>query len=150
MPTTRRRGHVSAAPGQVWQVVSDPRRLPEWWPRVERVQGVDRYGFTQLLRARSGALVRADFRRGERVEGRSVAWSQELQGTAAGKVFERIDVTVELEPADDGGTWVAVTLSQTLRGSARIGWLVVRRAARRTLDEALRSLAALLEADDGR
>jgi carbon monoxide dehydrogenase subunit G len=143
MPTVTRTRTLAAAPGAVWQVVGDPRRLAEWWPRVERVEGVDRHHFTEVLRSKRGTLVRADFRRGERVEGRSAAWSQQVEGTAFQRVFASNEIAVELAPADGGQTLVTVTVRQRLQGSARLGGVLVRRANRRQLDAALDALAAL-------
>jgi uncharacterized protein YndB with AHSA1/START domain len=144
MPVVARHRVVPAAPGTVWQTVGDPRRLPAWWPRVERVEGVDRHHFTQVMRSKRGALVRADFRRGDRVEGRRATWSQQLEGTPFARVFRTSEVSVALEPVDGGaGTRVTLTIEQRLQGSARLGVLVVRRANRRQLDAALDALAAL-------
>jgi len=49
---------------------------------------------------------------------------------------------VRLEPAA-AGTRVTLELRQRLRGSARLGAFLVRRAARRQLDDALTRLAEL-------
>ena len=38
MPTVVRSRTVGAAPQMLWDVVSDPVRLPEWWPGVTRVE----------------------------------------------------------------------------------------------------------------
>jgi len=143
VPVVRRQRIVVDAPGRVWQTVGDPRRLPAWWPRVERVEGVDRHHFTQVLRSQRGALVRADFRRGERVEGQCATWIQELEGTPFARVFRASEVAIALEPAGDGATRVILTVRQRLQGSARLGTLLVRRASRRQLDAALDALAAL-------
>jgi hypothetical protein len=48
-----------------------------------------------------------------------------------------------VEPAE-AGTDVALTLRQRPRGWARFGVIVLRRAGRRTLDDALEGLATLL------
>ena len=50
MPVTRRSKVVGAPPAIVWQTVADPNRLPAWWPRAERVEGVNGNGFTLVLR----------------------------------------------------------------------------------------------------
>lgn len=143
MPTVRRSRTVAAAPGVVWQTVGDPRRLPAWWPRVERVEGVDRHHFTELLRSRSGALVRADFLRAERVEGRRARWVQEVEGTPFAKVLRSCEITAEVADDGAGAARVTLTISQRLHGSARLGGLIVRRANRRQLDAALAALAEL-------
>jgi ribosome-associated toxin RatA of RatAB toxin-antitoxin module len=39
MSGVRRQALINASPSQVWQLVGDPRRHPEWWPRVVEVRG---------------------------------------------------------------------------------------------------------------
>src|SRR3954447_7651671 len=39
MSAARRQALINAAPSQVWDLVVDPRRHPEWWPRVFEVRG---------------------------------------------------------------------------------------------------------------
>ena len=139
MPTTRRTRRLTAAPDEVWRVVGDPYHLPRWWPRVERVERVEGDRFTELLRAKSGRAVRADFRVVEKRRGRLLRFEQEL----AGSPFERVLATAETEIAVESageGTEVAITLRQRLRGLSRLGGFMVRRATRRILDEALDGL----------
>jgi hypothetical protein len=109
---------------------------------VERVEGVDRHSFTQVLRSSRDKLVRADFLRGERIESQLVSWNQQLEGTPFEHVFRERAVTVALEPAEDGTTRVQLTVDQVLRGAARYVPLN-RGGIRRQLDEALAALAAL-------
>jgi uncharacterized protein YndB with AHSA1/START domain len=144
MPVTRRSATVAAAPAAVWQTVADPHQLPRWWPRVERVEGVSGSGFTQVLRSDRGALVRADFRVGQRNKPRIVTWEQDLDGTPFAKLLRRAVTTVTLEPAADGAaTRVDVRLEQRLQGISRFGGFMVKRAARKQLDGALDALTAL-------
>ena len=143
MPTTRRHGTVAAEPAEVWRTVADPHQLPRWWPRVERVEGVDGAGFTEVLRSDRGAIVRADFRFTRREKPRAVAWAQEIEGTPFAKLLRSSDTVVAIEPDGDGGTRVSASLDQRLQGISRLGGFLVRRAARKQLDEALRGLAAL-------
>ena len=134
---TRRSTVVGAPPAIVWQTVADPHRLPRWWPRVERVEGVSGNGFTQVLRSDRGALVRADFRVGRRNRPRVVAWTQDLEGTPFAKLLRHAETTVTLEPEGDGATRVEVRLEQRLQGVSRFGGFLVKRAARKQLDGAL-------------
>jgi uncharacterized protein YndB with AHSA1/START domain len=147
MPMTRRSATIAAPPPVVWQTVADPRQLPRWWPRVERVEGVDGRGFTQVLRSPKGAVVRADFRFGQKHKPRVVVWTQDLEGTPFARLLARAETTITLEPAggagQDAATRVQITLAQKLHGVSRFGGFVVRRAARRQLDEALGALAGL-------
>lgn len=145
MPVTKRRARVGAAPALVWQTVADPHQLPRWWPRVERVEGVDGRGFTEVLRSDKGAIVRADFRIVAKHKPQRIAWSQELDGTPFARLLRAADTEVRLAPSDEGGaaTDVELRLSQKLQGVSRLGGLLVKRAARRQLDDALAALREL-------
>jgi carbon monoxide dehydrogenase subunit G len=142
MPTTRRSRTVADVPERVWETVSDPYHLPRWWPRVERVESVTAERFTEVLTTERGRSVRADFRVVDSHAPEHRAWQQEL----AGSPFERIMMAVhtELRLAPDGdGTRVTVLVRQEMRGTARFGGWMVRRATRRLLDEALTALEGL-------
>ena len=39
MSVCRSQALINASPEQVWDLVGDPRRHPEWWPRVIEVRG---------------------------------------------------------------------------------------------------------------
>jgi uncharacterized protein YndB with AHSA1/START domain len=145
VPVTRRSAVVSGTPSTVWQTVADPHRLPAWWPRVERVEGVSGSGFTQVLRSDRGALVRADFRVGQRNRPRVIAWTQDLEGTPFARLLKRAETTVTLEAADGDATRVELRVEQRLQGISRFGGFLVKRAARKQLDAALMALAELLD-----
>jgi uncharacterized protein YndB with AHSA1/START domain len=142
VPATRRSRVVPAARDDVWRTVGDPRHLPRWWPRVERVEGVHGDGFTELLRSDKGATVRADFTVLLRRAPEQMRWRQEIEGTPFERLLAASETTVSLSDAE-GGTKVELRLDQQLRGVARLGGFMVRRAARRQLDDALRGLDAL-------
>mgnify|MGYP001455745626 CR=1 FL=1 len=144
MPTTRVTRTLPAPPAAVWRVLDDPHHLPRWWPRVARVEGVERDRFTQVLAASSGKQIRADFRVGAREEAALLRWEQELDGSPFERLLASAVTTFTLVPADDGsgGTVVAVELRQRLRGWARLVPFLFRRAAQRQLGEALAALAA--------
>jgi uncharacterized protein YndB with AHSA1/START domain len=146
VPVTRRSATVPAPPASVWQTVGDPQQLARWWPRVERVEGVSGSGFTEVLRSDRGALVRADFRLGQRNKPRVIAWTQDLEGTPFEKLLRRSDTTVTLEPDGEEATRVEVRLEQRLQGISRFGGFLVKRAARKQVDGALSALAALYAA----
>jgi len=42
-------------------VLADPHHFPRWWPRVERVEGVDRRRWTSVMTSRRGRTVRIDY-----------------------------------------------------------------------------------------
>lgn len=143
MPTTRRSRRLTAAPDEVWRVVGDPYHLPRWWPRVERVEAVAGERFTELLRARSGRAVRADFKVLEKRRGRLLSFEQELAGTPFERVLAEARTEIAIEAAGEG-TEVTVTLKQRMRGLSRLGGFMVRRATRRVIDEALDGLEMAL------
>jgi uncharacterized protein YndB with AHSA1/START domain len=139
-----RRSRVVAAPADdVWVTVSDPYHLPRWWPRVERVELVQGDGFTQLLRTDKGRAIRADFRvlQSRRPELRR--WRQEVDGTPFEGILAWSETEIRLEPAGGGSTRVTLQQEQKLRGMARLGGMMVRRASRRALDGALEGLENL-------
>jgi len=139
----RRSRVVPAPPDEVWSTVGDPYHLPRWWPRVERVELVQGDGFTQLLRTDKGRAIRADFRviASRRPELRR--WRQEVAGTPFEGILAWAETEIRLEPAGEGATRVTLEQEQKLRGMARLGAMVVRRAARRSLDGALEGLESL-------
>jgi uncharacterized protein YndB with AHSA1/START domain len=142
MPTARRSRTVAAPPERVWEVVGDPHHLPRWWPKVTRVEAVTREHFTEVLATTDGRSLRADFRVVASRPPTLRAWEQELEGTPFERVFGASSTEVKLD-AYEGGTRVTIVMRQTLRGSARMGGFMVRRATGRVLDEALDALEAL-------
>jgi uncharacterized protein YndB with AHSA1/START domain len=142
MPTARRSRTIAAAPEQVWKTVADPHHLPRWWPRVERVEAVRGDGFTEVLGTDRGRSVRADFKVLESRAPERRVWEQELVGTPFERVFAAARTEVALAP-DGAGTRVTLVVYQRLRGAARLGGWVVRRATGRVLDEALASLEGM-------
>ena len=143
MPTTRRSRTLPAHPAELWDTVGDPHHLPRWWPRVVRVEQLAAGSFTQVMQTAKGRTVRADFRLTELREPAEIAWTQEVEGTPFERVISAATYTARLTPADGGGTRVELVLRQTMRGFARFGGLLVRRAGRRSLDQALDALAEL-------
>jgi carbon monoxide dehydrogenase subunit G len=142
MPTARRSRTVAAPPERVWEVVGDPHHLPRWWPKVTRVEAVTDDHFTEMLSTQDGRLLRADFRVVDSRAPERRAWEQELEGTPFERVFAAASTEVKLLP-DGEGTRVTVVVRQQVRGSARLGGFMVRRATGRVLDEALDALEAL-------
>src|SRR4051794_29819546 len=141
MPEVTRVRTVAAPSERVWELVSDPYHLPRWWPATARVEDVVDDAWTSVLKTPRGATVRADFTRTERVPGRRVVWRQELEESPFERVFASAETTVELTPEGEDSTRVALTTSEQLRGRYRLGGWLVRRAARRRLDEALDGIA---------
>ena len=142
MPTARRSRTVAAPPERVWETVGDPHHLPRWWPKVTRVEAVTDEHFTEVLSTQDGRSLRADFRVVDSRAPERRAWEQELEGTPFERVFAAASTEVKLLP-DGEGTRVTVVVRQQVRGSARLGGFMVRRAPGRVLDEALDALEAL-------
>jgi uncharacterized protein YndB with AHSA1/START domain len=135
---------VAAPLEQVWSVASDPYRLPRWWPRTQRVEGVSERGWTSVLVTSGGRQVRADYRLEAHDPPALRRWALEVAGSPFERLFAEAETELRLR-ADDGATEVSLALRERPRGWARFGGLVLRRAGRRTLDEALNGLAALIE-----
>jgi uncharacterized protein YndB with AHSA1/START domain len=143
VPRTTRSATVPAPPEEVWRTVADPHHLPRWWPRVQRVEGVDAERFTEVLATDRGRSVRVDFRV---LESRAPAlrrWEQEIEGSPFERLLRSAETELRLEPAGAGATRVTLTLRQRLRGAGALGAVMVRRASAQRLDEALAGLAQL-------
>jgi uncharacterized protein YndB with AHSA1/START domain len=139
VPRVTRELTVNAPPDDVWRLVSDPESLPRWWPQVVRVEDAEGEAWTNVLSTPRGRVVRADFTRTAIEAPRRIAWRQELVESP----FERVFAAAETEVAlveDGGGTRVRLTADERLRGRFRLGGFIVRRAARRRLDDALAGL----------
>ena len=148
MPKVSRKKLVPAGPDRVFDVISDPRRLREWWPRVYRVESVEgkpgaaRTCWTNVMAADSGRKLRMDYSctgstRPERYE-----WEHELAGTPFEDHMVRQRTEIRLYPSGDG-TEVEITAEHTLRGTARIASWMMRKTQRQMLDRALESLETL-------
>ena len=145
MPTTRRHRVLDAGPQDVWDVVADPHHLPRWWPRVQRVEAVERDHWTQVFMTGKGKPVRADYRLISCQPPVRRVWAQEVAGTPFERVLREATTEVDVRPASGVATEVTIAVSQRLRGFARLGGFMVRRATRRLVDEALEGLSAACE-----
>ena len=142
-----RRTRVVGAPvADVWKVLEDPYQMPRWWPRVERVEGVEDDRFTQVFLSKRRHTVRADFRllaseppEAEQCRGHR-SWTQEVMGTPFERVLQESTTDVVVEPVPEGGTRVTIAQRNKLRGTSRLGALQLRRATGKRLDEALDGL----------
>jgi uncharacterized protein YndB with AHSA1/START domain len=140
----RRETVVPATPEEVWGLVSDPARLPQWWPGVTRVEEATADAWTTVLSSPQGKSVRVDYSRVEDEPGHRLVWRQEVEESP----FERIlaSATTEIGIAEDaGGTRVTVSLDQRPRGWARFAPLQFRAAGRRQVDGAMDGLKAVFE-----
>ena len=144
MPRIRRSRTIEASPEQVWRTVCDPHHLPRWWPRVQRVEGVEPERFTEVLQTDKGRSVRADFRVLESRAPEVRRWSQDVEGTPFERLLRSAETEVRLAPEDaHGGTRVTLTIRQKLCGMGALGGFLVVGATRRQADAALDALARL-------
>ena len=144
MPSISRRRTLRASPEEVWAVVSDPERLPAWWPSVTRVEEATPEAWTEVLSSPRGKLVRADYTLVETEPLRRRVWRQEVAESPFERVLAESLRSVELAPERDGSTTVGIAVRHRPRGWARFGFIQLRKAASRQVDEALDGLEALL------
>ncbi len=164
MPSASETRVIHAPAGELWEVVCDPHHLARWWPRVERVEAVDGAFFTEVLRSSSGHAVRADFEVTQRDESEMrLVWAQQVAGTPFARVLAASEIELRVQPRmgmnESASTEVTLTISQKLHGwfvgtsarspgslpmlnglFARLGSPMVRKAAARTVKEALDGL----------
>jgi uncharacterized protein YndB with AHSA1/START domain len=139
------RSRVLRAPAaEVWRVLADPYAMARWWPLVRRVEGVGERGWTLVLGKPGGRGVRADQRLEESEPERLRRWSLLVEGSPFERMLAESVTEARLEPAG-AGSELRLELRQAPRGWARLGAFMLRRAARRQLDEALDGMARAVE-----
>jgi uncharacterized protein YndB with AHSA1/START domain len=140
----RRERVVPATESEVWDVVSDPARLPAWWPGVTRVEEASREAWTTVLVSPKGKHVRADYSLVEADEPERIRWRHEVEASPFERLLAESTVELELEPGPDGvSTRVRLTLAQRPRGWARFSPFQLRAAAGKQAESALTGLAGL-------
>jgi|SRR5690242_3560126 len=148
-----RRRRIAAPASALWGVIADPYHLPRWWPGTQRVENVsegddaDR-SWTQVLETKDGRGVRADYRCVEASPKERYVFEQTLEDTPFERFVKRARTEISLAP-HDGETDVTVALDRRLRGLSRLGAPMMRRAIRRTLDEALTGLETVATGASG-
>lgn len=140
----RRTRSVAATPAAVWHVVSDPARLPSWWPGVTRVEEVTDDAWTNVLASRRGKIVRADYTLLERDQGRRLLWRHEVEESPFERILAESRTEIELEP-DGDVTSVTIAITHELHGWARLAPFQLRSATTKQVDNALEGLAGILE-----
>jgi uncharacterized protein YndB with AHSA1/START domain len=131
----RQQAHLDAPIETVWELVGNPRRHPEWWPRVIEVRG-ERFEegdqYVQVTKSPGGAA-ETSFLLERRDNLREIRMSCELTGTYA---------HWSLTPAQ-GGTFVEVEMGmEPKRLNHRVFDAALgRRYFRRWSDESLKGLA---------
>ena len=137
--------NVRAPRDELWALIIDPYHLPRWWPRVQRVEEVEGNAWTKVMISSRGRAVRSDYTRVETDAPRRVLWRQEVDESPFERLLAEATIELELEEQDGERTRVRLTADQTLRGKTRFGGMMVRRATKRTLNEALDGLRRLYE-----
>jgi uncharacterized protein YndB with AHSA1/START domain len=138
---------VPAAPEEVWGLVSDPARLPQWWPGVTRVEEASDQAWTIVLSSPKGKSVRVDYSRVEAEPQRRVVWRQEVEESPFERILASSTTEIALEPSE-GGTRVTVSLDQRPRGWARFAPLQFRGAGKRQVQGAVEGLDAVFGSGD--
>lgn len=133
---------LPVASAELWETVSEVKALSRWWPRVERVEVGEPGAFTQVMRTPKGKTVRADYVLTELDPPRLLRMEQEVEDTPFARVLISSELTIELVERGEQ-TEVILSQDQVLKGSSRFGGFMLKGATRDTLDEALKSLAAL-------
>lgn len=141
---------MAATPDKVYDVISDPGRLADWWPRVVRVEhvagrpGADRTRWTSVMSADSGRMLRLDFRCCGATRPGRYEWEHELEGTPyeAHLARQAFEARINEQPE---GSEVSLTTVNTLRGTAKIAGFTMKKGQRELLDEALDSLAEIFD-----
>jgi uncharacterized protein YndB with AHSA1/START domain len=143
------RGRSIAAPQlRIWEVIADPSRLPEWWPGVQRIEGIEPDRWTEVHATKRGRPVRIDFRVVQSDPPWLRAWSQEIEGTPFERVLKESITELKLEPAPSG-TKITLSQYQQLRGYSRTGGYLLRRATTKRLQEALEGLERIAVGEVG-
>jgi uncharacterized protein YndB with AHSA1/START domain len=140
----RRERTLSGTPSDLWRIVSDPARLPAWWPGVSRVEEASREAWTTVLISPKGKSVRADYSLVQAEEPELLRWKQEVEESPFERLLAESVTEIELEAEPGGGTRVRLTLNQRPRGWARFSPFQLRAAARRQAEAALEGLAELV------
>jgi uncharacterized protein YndB with AHSA1/START domain len=147
--TVARSRTLDASPARIWRVVSDPYRLPAWWPLVQRVEEATPQAWTKVLTSPKGKAVRADYTLLESEPERRLVWRQEVEETPFERLMSEATTEIRLDPRGESSTEVRLTASMRLRGFARLGALQFRRATARRLEDALDGLEAVVSPEEG-
>ena len=140
----RRERVVAASPAEVWRIVSEPARLPAWWPGVSRVEEASSEAWTTVLVSPKGKTVRADYSLVEASEPDRLQWRHEVEESPFERLLAESTVEIQLEQEAGGGTRVRLTLDQRPRGWARFSPFQLRAAAAKQAETALEGLAGML------
>ena len=134
---------LAAPQHDVWRQISDPFELPNWWPKVVRVESHSIDSFTEVLTTDKGRDVRADFKIIASDAPRHWSFVQELEETPFEAVLRSARTTVRLDDAGDEATTLSLTVERKLRGVGRFGGPMMRKASKTQLTHALERLGVI-------
>ena len=97
-----------------------------------------------VLSSDRGKPVRADYTRTRAERPTLIEWQQEVAETPFERMLSEARLRIWIDD-ESGDSHVTLTATERLRGLARLGGPMVRRAARKRLDEALEGLALAVE-----
>lgn len=143
----RREAILAAAADEVWRVVSDPARLPAWWPGVSRVEEVTDDAWTKVFTSPQGKSVRADYTLLESEPLERLLWRQEVEESPFERILAMSSTELLLEDAD-GGTRLTIALEQRPRGWGRFAPVQFRAAGVRQVEGAIDGLKELFGAQE--
>lgn len=126
-------------------MIANPERLPEWWPRVQRVEEADSSAWTTVLSSGKGdRTLRADYTLVEEDHPRRRSWRHEVAASPFERVLTSSVTELSLAPSGADATEVTIQTRLGLRGFSRLGGAQIRRATRKTIDGALDGLERLV------
>lgn len=140
----RREQTFPGSPEEIWKVVSDPHRLPAWWPGVTRVEEVSPEAWTKVLLSPGGKAVRADYTRLEADEPVHLKWRQELDESPFERLLHSSTTEIDLAQAGADETVVRIAVEHRPRGWARLSPLQMRAATAKQVQGALDGLGEVL------
>jgi len=144
MPSARCQIELNVPAEKAWAYAADPSRLPRWWPAVERVDRTDEESYTRWVMSPRGRAVPMAFRLAELEAGHKVCWQQDLVGTAFARSVKSSQETIKVVASASGST-VDLSIRRRLKGTARLGSILVHRGQRRELNAAAENLKANLD-----
>lgn len=145
-----RQARVDAPVEQVWRIVSDPERAPEWFAFAERVEVREGSGVGQL-RTQHGRWGRKHAEVDQEITGyepnRLLAWrhlAERLDGKPAPRFAASTEFRIELEPA---GATTTVRLRSRQRPAGPVRGAIMRlfgaKDVARSMERSLDRLAAV-------
>ena len=111
MPRYEARRTLPAPVEEVWAVLEDPARWPEWWPDLVRVQSTVRRALAPGARWQLEGTERPSLRRRPQLGGSLLVLEVvQLEHIAFQLTGEHADVELDLQPVEDGETQATLAI----------------------------------------